>query len=83
MTQLVLFEPEPATPPLRAALLDRFREQTIPIEMIEQFVVEDTDYLTTHYRKVLKSLENENLVTCMSNRSRRGTYPPRTVLRFS
>lgn len=81
--QLVLFEPGPATAPLRAALLDRFREQTIPIEMIEQFVVEDTDYLTTHYRKILKGLENENLVICMSNRNRRGTYPPGTVLRFS
>ena len=81
--QLVLFEPEPNTAALRAAILGRFRHQSVSIETIEQFVVQETDYLTTHYRQVLKKLENEDLLACVSERKRRGTYPAGTVLRFS
>ena len=81
--QLVLFEPEPNTAALRAAILDRFRHQSVTIETIEQFVIQETDYLTTHYRQVLKKLENEDLLACVSERKRRGTYPAGTVLRFS
>ena len=81
--QLVLFEPEPNTAALRTAILDRFGHQSVSIETIEQFVVQETDYLTTHYRQVLKKLENEDLLTCVSERKRRGTYPAGTDLRFS
>ena len=81
--QLVLFEPEPNTDPLRAALLERFADQVVRIEQIEQFVVEHTDYKTTHYKSVLKVLENNRQIVCISERSRRGTYPAGTVLRFA
>ena len=81
--QLMLFEPKPDTEPLKTALLDRFGNQSTSIEAIELFVVEETDYLTTHYKRVLIELENSGLVTCLSERKRRRTYPPGTVLRLA
>lgn len=81
--QLMLFEPEPNTEPLRTALLHRFGNQSASIETIERFVAEETDYLTTHHKRVLKGLENEGLVICLSERKRGGTYPAGTVLRLA
>ena len=82
--QQVLFEPEPDFGPLRNAMLSYFQGQTVRIDEIERFVIVDTDYKSTHYKKqVLKPLEDEGLVVCKSSRKRRGTYPEGTVLQFS
>ncbi len=51
--------------------------------MIERFVTEETDYKATHHKKqVLKVLEEDGLLVCGSDRTRRGTYPQGTKLRF-
>ena len=81
--QLVLFEPEPNTEPLRAALVRRFGHQSVSIEAIDHFVIHETDYTTTHYKSVLKNLEHAGTVECISERARRGTFPAGTVLRFA
>lgn len=81
--QQVLFEERPNTAPLRVALLERFSGESVAVEAIERFVIEETDYKTTHYKKqVLKVLEDEGLIVCESERRRRGTYPKGTKLRF-
>ncbi len=81
--QLVLFEPEPNTERLRVALLDRFADQTVSIEAIDRFVIHETDYTTSHYKSILKNLEHDGTVECISERTRRGTYPAGTILRFA
>ena len=80
--QQVLFASEPDLSPLRQSLITRFSEETVSIEAIEGFVIEETDYKTSHYKRVLKELEEQGKVICTSERKRRGTYPHRTVLRF-
>ena len=82
--QQMLFSPEPDITPLRAAMLDRFSGTTVSVRTIERFVIEETDYLTTHYKKqVLSALEKEGSVRCVSPRKQRYSYPPGTMLQFT
>jgi three-Cys-motif partner protein len=81
--QEVLFGGEVDLEPLCAAILDRFRGSEPNIDAIERFVLEETDFKTTHYKKgVLKELERNEVIQCLSSRRKRFTYPSGTVLRF-
>jgi len=81
--EAMLFEPEPDFGPLEDAIRREFSGREVSVVEIERFVIEHTDYKTTHYKKnVLKELEANDLIECLSDRKRRGTYPPGTVLRF-
>lgn len=80
--QPVLFEPEPNLQPLREALLHEFASKTVSIKEIERFVIEQTDYKATHYKRVLQDLETEELIHCISPRSRRLTYLDGIELEF-
>lgn len=81
--QEMLFEAEPDFDPLREALLNEFAGREASVDEIELFVIEQTDYKKTHYKKnVLKELERDEVIECLSERKRRGTYPPGTILRF-
>lgn len=81
--QQMLFSPEPDTTPLRKAILEKFAETTVSVRTIERFIVEETDYLTTHYKKqVLRKLEKEGLIKCVSPQKQRYSYPPGTMLQF-
>ena len=81
--QLALFSPEPDFGPLRNALVEQFSGRTVTVATIEKFVIEETDYKKSHYKKqVLKVLENQGRLVCESDRDRRGTYPAHTRLRF-
>lgn len=81
--QAMLFEPEPDFGPLQDAILEQFSGHEVTVDDVERFVIEHTDYKTTHYKKnVLKELEGEGLIECTFERRRRGTYPQGTILRF-
>ena len=81
--QPMLFEPEPNFDPLRRAILSRFQGQTVHVDEVERFVIVDTDYKSTHYKKqVLRPLEQEGLIVCKSDRRKGGTYPKGTILQF-
>ena len=56
----------------------------VRVEEVERFVVEETPFLDTHYkRQVLAPLERGGHLTVVeSPRKRPHTYPPGTVLRF-
>ncbi len=82
--QQMLFEPEPHFGPLRDAIEAAFAGKKVTVDEIERFVVEETDYKTTHYKKnVLKVMEVEGAIRCETARKMAGTYPPGTVLRFA
>ena len=82
--QQILFSPEPDFTPLRNAILEKFSETTVSVRTIERFIIEETDYLTTHYkRQVLKVLEEEGMIKCVSPRKKKYSYPPGTMLQFS
>lgn len=81
--QAVLFTAEPNFVPLRDAILSEFVGRTVSVDAIERFVIEETDYKTSHFkREVLKPLEQEGVLVCESPRKKRWTYPSGTMLRF-
>ena len=80
--EAMLFKPQANLGPLRKALVERFATQAIPVEEIEKFVLADTDYKESHYKRVLRSLEEESLIRCLSSRNKARTYPSGTVLEF-
>lgn len=85
--QTFLFGPEVDTVPLEKALLDEFAERSIPVDEIEQFVIMETDYKRSHYKRVLKKLEGEGKITCpeppfREKKRRHGTFPQGTVVDF-
>lgn len=79
--QPMLFELEPDFVPLRRALCENFKSLTVPVDEVERFVLLDTDYLTTHYKRVLKELETQGRIEC-SNRKKLKTYPSGTTIKF-
>ena len=81
-SQEMLFDPKPDLEPLSDALVDRFTNESASVEEIEMFVIEHTDYKTTHYKRVLRDLETSGAIACTTERKRRNTYPPGTRLQF-
>lgn len=81
--RLMLFDDEPDFRPLRTALLARFGGSEVTTDAIKRFVIEETDYKTSHYKKqVLRPLEEEEILVCTSPRKRRFTYPDGVSMRF-
>jgi hypothetical protein len=80
--QSVLFSAEPDRRVLRRLILDKFiGTETTPSE-IERFVVRDTPFRETHYKKVLQALEEDDLLLAPNPapRRRRGTYADMNML---
>jgi three-Cys-motif partner protein len=80
----VAFDP-PAFEPLDAALLARFAGRSVGVAEVEEFVVVDTIFRETHYKKRLKKLEEEGKIVCIDRpgkKRNRGTYPPGTEIKF-
>lgn len=73
---------EPDLSELQEAILSKFIGQQATIEEIELFVTTDTNYVIRHARTVLKQLERENMIECLSERKQRGVFPPSTILHF-
>lgn len=78
----LLFRREPDYEPLRADLTSRFAQSTVVVDDIEQFVLAATRYKATHYKGILRDLEQRGLIRCHSARQKRFTYPSGTVLEF-
>jgi three-Cys-motif partner protein len=85
--QTVLFQRGPDIPDLRRRLLDAFRGQDASIDDIEEFVVTQTPYRETHYKRpVLIPMEKADppqlVVIAASPARKRFTYPVGTVVRL-
>lgn len=81
--QLTLFQPEPAYEQLESMIRAQFRGKEVAIGVIEEFVVAETAFKDTHYKRILKRLEqSEELTVVRSPRKKRGTYPNGTVVRL-
>jgi three-Cys-motif partner protein len=71
-TSLLLLEP------LSCGLADTLAGKSVPMRQLEQFVIEETDFLPKHLRSVLKQLEARDCVRVVpvgSYKRRKGTYP--------
>jgi three-Cys-motif partner protein len=70
--------------PLRTAMLQRFAGRHTSVDEVEEFVLADTPYAASHYKKqILKPLEEAGRLEALSPRARRFTYPEGTALRFA
>lgn len=56
--QLVLFEKAPSLPTLQARIVTEFSGKNVTVGDIEKFVVVETAFRETHYKGILKALEN-------------------------
>jgi len=74
--QSVLFSPEPNRPLLTQLILEKFSNSEATLEDIERFVIRDTPFRETHYKKVLQALENEGKIIPINAppERRKGTY---------
>jgi hypothetical protein len=55
--QFILFEKAPNTAVLQSQLLVAFSGKTVSVADIEKFVVVETAFRESHYKKILKTLE--------------------------
>jgi len=86
--QPMLFKLKPNFVQLKRLICEKFQGQEISIEEIERFVLVDTPFRETHYkRQILSPLEKEDSprikVKRVSGKGRKGTYPPGTRIRFN
>src|SRR5205823_2638058 len=74
--QSVLFAPEPDRQSLRTMIQHQFASRSASVQEIERFVIEQTPFLPTHYKRVLAAMEAENAVSPVNPpaKRRRGTY---------
>lgn len=86
--QLVLFERAPRFDLLRQSILERFSGQRVKLGDLEEYVLAQTAFRETHYKRVLRDLELSDpprmIVTPCARPRRRGTYAdPEMLLRFA
>jgi len=74
--QTVLFAAEPDRWLLSQLIVNKFAGSEASIEEVERFVVRDTPFRETHYKKVLQSLEEASEISPINPpaKRRRGTY---------
>ncbi|MBK9034381.1 MAG: three-Cys-motif partner protein TcmP [Myxococcales bacterium] len=83
--QVLLFEKQPDFLELRRQLLARFGGKTVTVGEVEEFVLAETSFRETHYKKRLAELEDEGQLVAVNppTSRRKRSYPdPLLVLRF-
>jgi three-Cys-motif partner protein len=81
--QTNLFGEDIDTQPLREAILAQFAGQEVAIHRIHEFVLADTIYGPSHYKKqVLKPLQKEGLLHPVRGQKVPGTFPDGVVVHF-
>lgn len=85
-TQTTLFSAEPDRAHLRRLLLIQFSGKEVTVKDIERFVVVETPFRETHFKKVLQSLEADAKISAINPPSsrRKGTFADEKLrLKFS
>ena len=83
--QSMLFQPEPDRHLLRRLIERKFSGQRVQVGDVERFVVRDTPFLATHYKRVLSQMEAAGQLTVIDAPAKRraGTFPDlRLMLAF-
>ena len=84
--QIPLFNPEPDYQWLRDIITYEFRRTEVAVEVLTEWVVAETSFLSTHIKKqVLTPMEKEGAVSVVKPKPGRRpcTYPDGTILKFS
>ena len=83
-SQMILFEKKPPFAVLKRKIVDRFRGLTVSVEEIEHFVLADTAFRETHYkRQILRRMElgdpTEIIIVDPPASRTRGTYGQKSL----
>ena len=83
-SQLALFSPEPDFDQLKRLMVPQFSGREVAVEEIELFVVRDTPFMESHFRRqILAPMEKAGQLEVVETpRKKRYTYPSGTVVRF-
>ena len=82
--QMLLFEAHPNFEALGRQLVEQFAGHIVTVGQVEEFVILRTAFKSTHYKGVLKKLEEEQQLQAIGRIGRRGTFAdPSMQLRFS
>jgi len=86
-SQPMLFEKTPSYYLLKKIILNKFKGKNVNIQELENFIVTETSFRETHYKKnILVPMEKSDppeieIVKCSPKR-RRGTFPPDCIIKF-
>lgn len=82
--QPVLFQREPDFAYLKRLLLERFRRSTITVADLEEFVLTETPFRETHYRRVLVPMEKAGEISahCPTHKRRKGSFTNDCLIEF-
>ena len=84
--QLILFERAPHLPALRARIVAEFSGKEVSVGSIEKFVLVETAFRESHYKRILTALEKEGGLKALNAAPgrRAGTFSdPAMILRFA
>jgi three-Cys-motif partner protein len=83
--QILLFDPKPDYQSLREIITHQFKRTEIAVEVLAEWVVAETPFLSTHIKKhVLTPMEKDGAVSVVNPKPERRpyTYPDGTILKF-
>jgi hypothetical protein len=84
--QATLFELKPDFSKLKRLIINEFKGKTVSVENLERFVVIQTPFLGSHFkRQILKPMEESNpseVIIESIGKRRRGTFPEGTQIKF-
>jgi len=82
--QVVLFGDKPDYEKLKNLIVNKFGKKITTIEEIEDFVLCDTPFLPTHFkRSILAPMEKSGeLVVLKTSRKKSGSFPKGTIIKF-
>ena len=84
--QLILFERAPHLPALRARIVAQFSGKEVSVGSIEKFVLVETAFRESHYKRILTALEKEGRLKVLNAAPgrRAGTFSdPAMIVRFA
>lgn len=80
--QTLLFEKKPNYAILKKLIVERYKNRTISMEELIEFVNLETAFLEVHLRKPILAPMESNQEIEVKNRTRLGSYPPKSLITF-
>jgi len=84
-SQPMLFQTEPDYNQLQKIILKNFKNKVISVTELENFIITQTSYRETHYKKqILIPMEKEGKIKikCQNSKRRKFSFPPNCIIEF-
>lgn len=84
-SQPMLFQIEPNYDQLKKIIINNFKNKSISVIELENFILTQTPFRETHYKKqILTPMEKagEIKVSCPDRKRKKWTFPPECIIEF-